>query len=222
MAATADSLGPAGTNARTRITLLLEGVVLALALCAQLTLRVLYLYNHKTDSDEPQHLHVIWGWTQGFVQYRDLFDNHAPLFHLALAPVVSLIGEHPDVLVLARALLVPLVALSLWATYRLGSRLWSPSVGAWAALLSGFAPIWLLTSTEFRADVLWMALWLCSLLVLLGGPITPRRGFLGGLLLGATLATSLKSILLLTALALAGLMVTTLRRRDGEQVRPHP
>ncbi len=215
--ATAGSLGPAAPNSRARITLLLEGLILALATGVQLTLRVLYLFNHKTDSDETQHLHVIWGWTQGLVQYRDLFDNHAPLFHLMLAPAVLLIGEHSDILVLARALLVPFVGLSLWATYRLGARLWSRSVGAWAALLSGLAPIWLLTSSEFRADVLWMALWLCSLLVLLGRTITPRRGFLGGLLLGATLATSLKSILLLVSLALAGLVVATLRRRDGER-----
>ena len=48
------------------------------------------MLHYQFDSDEPQHLHVIWGWVHGFVQYRDLFDNHMPLFQIVLAPVVAL------------------------------------------------------------------------------------------------------------------------------------
>ena len=220
MAISADSFGQAEARERVRIALRLEEAVLWLVLFAQLLLRGLYLFHHRIDSDEPQHLHVVWGWTQGLVQYRDLFDNHAPLFHLLLAPFVLVFGERPDILVLARLMLLPLVALSLWATWHLGSRLWSREVGAWGAVLSGLAPTWLLTSVEFRADILWMAAWLCSLLVLLGGPFTPRRGFLGGLLLGAALVTSLKSVLLLIAFAMAGALVLVLGHRAGERWAP--
>jgi hypothetical protein len=46
-------------------------------------LRVAYVFREGFNSDEPQHLHIVWGWTRGLVQYRDLFDNHMPLFHLA-------------------------------------------------------------------------------------------------------------------------------------------
>jgi len=34
---------------------------------AALVLRILYALHHRVDSDEPQHLHVVWSWTQGSV-----------------------------------------------------------------------------------------------------------------------------------------------------------
>src|SRR6267378_4792507 len=77
----------------------------------------------RFNSDEPQHLHVVWAWTHGLVQYRDVFDNHAPLFHLAMAPLVSVLGDRADLLLLARWMMLPLVALTLWATYRIGRTL---------------------------------------------------------------------------------------------------
>ena len=41
-----------------------------------LVLRLFYIWHYRIDSDEPQHLHVVWGWTQGLLPYRDFFDNH--------------------------------------------------------------------------------------------------------------------------------------------------
>ncbi len=69
---------------------------IALATCAvvSLVLRAIAFFHYRFDSDEPQHLHVAWGWTAGLVQYRDVFDNHAPLFHMATAPLLRLLGEH--------------------------------------------------------------------------------------------------------------------------------
>lgn len=196
-----------------------EGLVIAVLVVVQCAMRAMALFNHQIDSDEPQHLHVIWGWNQGLVQYRDVFDNHAPLFHLLMAPVMGLLGERADIILLGRILLLPLVALSLWATYRLGRLLWSPRTGAWAALGASVSPTWLLTSAEFRADILWMAAWLCALVVLLGGPWSRRRGFIGGLLLGVALVTSLKTILLLVALAIAVTVVASARPRDRTVAR---
>jgi len=191
-----------------------ERIVFAMAVIAQAVLRVLYVLNHRADFDEPQHLHVVWGWTHGLVQYRDLFDNHAPLFHLAMAPMVGILGERADILVLARWMMLPLVALSLWATYRIGETLWSARVGLWGALLTGFVPSFLLTSTEFRTDVLWMTGWLLTLAVLLRGALTPRRAALAGLLLGMTLATSLKTVVLIVAFVMAGVLTGVLYPRE--------
>ena len=42
--------------------------------------RVFAVTHYWVDSDEPQHLYGVWGWVSGMVQYRDLFDNHAPVF----------------------------------------------------------------------------------------------------------------------------------------------
>src|SRR6266852_3589978 len=54
---------------------------------------ILSVLHQGFDTDEPQHLHVIWEWTRGLVQYRDVFDNHMPLFNLIFAPIAGLIGE---------------------------------------------------------------------------------------------------------------------------------
>ena len=153
-------------------------------------------FRYRVNTDEPQHLHVAWGWTQGLVPYRDLFDNHAPLFHLLTAPLVAALGERADLIILMRLAMIPLAALALAATAVIGRALYSPRVGWWAALLVGAMPAFLLTSSEFRADDLWAALWLGALAVALGGPPTPRRALATGILCGASLATSMKTLLL--------------------------
>src|SRR2546428_199089 len=114
--------------------------LLGLVVLVQAALRVLYILHHRADSDEPQHLHVVWGWTQGLVQYRDFFDNHAPLFHLLMVPWVRGWGERPDLLVLVRWLMLPLVALSFAAVRAIGRDLWSSRLGWWGAALGGLVP----------------------------------------------------------------------------------
>src|SRR5882762_333097 len=57
--------------------------------------RVVLAWHQTIGSDEPQHAHVAWAWVHGLVQYRDVFDNHTPLFHLVSAPLVALIGDGP-------------------------------------------------------------------------------------------------------------------------------
>ena len=63
-----------------------------------IVLRVITVTYFKFGADEPQHLHVIWGWARGFVQYRDLADNHMPLFQLLFAPIYKLIGDRGTIL----------------------------------------------------------------------------------------------------------------------------
>ena len=38
----------------------------------------LYLNHFRWDSDELQHLHVLWAWGSGLLPYRHVFDNHSP------------------------------------------------------------------------------------------------------------------------------------------------
>src|SRR5512147_515592 len=80
-----------------------ERRVAAVLVIAIAVLRVVYLAHFRIDSDEPQHLHVAWAWANGLLPYRDVFDNHAPLFHVLCAPLVRLFGERPDVIPLVRA-----------------------------------------------------------------------------------------------------------------------
>jgi len=90
-----------------------------------IALSILNVLRRSFDSDESQHLHVIWGWTRGFVQYRDNFDNHMPLFHIMFAPVAGLIGERPTILYWMRFILLPMYFVAAWCTYQIGIRLFS-------------------------------------------------------------------------------------------------
>src|SRR5581483_7969869 len=180
-------------------------ILIVLAVCTGV-LRALAYFRYRFDSDEPQHLHVAWGWTAGLLQYRDLFDNHAPLFHMLTAPILALAGERADVLLYMRAPMPLLFAIVVWVTYVVGRRLYSTRVGVWAALLLALFPIFFLKSLEYRTDNLWNTFWCLALLVLTGGAITYPRIFLAGILLGCAAATSLKTLLLLLTLGAATLV----------------
>jgi Dolichyl-phosphate-mannose-protein mannosyltransferase len=205
---------------RLRVAETVDVFFASLATMAALTLRIVYALHHRVDSDEPQHLHVVWNWTQGSVQYRDFFDNHAPLFHLVMAPMLAFLGETADIVVRARLMMIPLVLLGSWAIYRMGAVLWSRRVGVWAAALTGLIPGFLLTSTEFRTDILWMTAWLAFLAVLLSGLSEHKKAWVSGLLLGIAFATSLKTILLLAALTLAAAFTGLALGRSGTAWMP--
>lgn len=158
----------------------------------------------RIDSDEPQHLHVVWGWTQGLLQYRDFFDNHTPIFHIFYAPLLHLLGERADILVAMRIAELPLFALTLWCVYAVGKRLYDARVGWWAMLLTASEAMFFYTSLEFRADVLWTLLWMATLLVLLGSEGKKGRLLFAGVLLGATLGTSIKTAVLIVSFVAAG------------------
>jgi hypothetical protein len=175
----------------------------ALALVtALLALRVVYLFTHGVDSDEPQNLHVAYQWWKGDLPYRDQFDNHTPLLHWLFLPFVGLIGESANVVVLARLVLVPLSFGAVWLFYILCRRLYGVSGALWSVALTLALADWSLKSIEFRPDILWMFLWFAALCVL----VRPDRGvrplafFAAGLLLGASAAASVKTAFLLPAL----------------------
>ena len=181
-------------------------------------LRALAFFRYRFDSDEQQHLHVVWGWTAGGIQYRDFFDNHAPLFHMMSAPLLAVLGERPDILLLMRVPMLAVFALAIWATYDLGRRLYDARVGAWAALLTALFPPFFLKSLEFRPDNVWAAL---VVLVLLG---LARRWppFVTGLILGVALTVSTKTSVVVIALSGAALVTEVLvnRRRRFAVVVP--
>src|SRR4029453_6168695 len=59
-------------------------------------LGVVVLGGFRANPGEPQHLPVVWAWTQGLLPYRDVFDNHMPLFHVLSIPAFLALGERPD------------------------------------------------------------------------------------------------------------------------------
>jgi hypothetical protein len=155
---------------------------------------------------------VAWGWTAGLVQYRDYFDNHVPLFHIATAPLVAMLGERSDILFYMRAAMLPLFAVVLICTYLIALRLYSQRVALWSVVILSLFPSFFLKSLEYRNDNAWNALWMIALLLLVSGRPSPRRWFLAGLILGCALATSLKTLLLIVTLAAAGLLTRYIHR----------
>ncbi|MEO8419031.1 MAG: hypothetical protein ABI475_09935 [Methylophilaceae bacterium] len=177
-------------------------------------LKVISAYTWRVNSDEPQHLHIVWAWANGLLQYRDVFDNHTPLFHMLFAPIYSLFGERADILVLMRLTVIPLFFMGLWAVYLIGKALYSRHIGLWAMIFTALYPRFFLTAGEFRADDLWMVPWLLALAILVQKQLRASHLFVAGLLLGTALSISMKTGLLLCALGLATLIVTFLQRNS--------
>jgi hypothetical protein len=145
------------------------------------------------------------------VQYRDYFDNHAPLFHLTMAPILgaftALFGERSDVLLWMRLPMLVPFAVICWATFVLARRLYDERVAYAAVLLLVLFPPFFLKSLEVRTDNLWTMLWMLALVAL------PRRMFVAGLLLGCAFAVSLKTTLLVATLVVSWLIVAIVRRQ---------
>ncbi|HEX2060956.1 MAG TPA: glycosyltransferase family 39 protein [Thermoanaerobaculia bacterium] len=179
-----------------------ERILLLTAGAAALILRAVAYFRYRFDSDEQQHLHVVWGWTAGLVQYRDIFDNHTPLFHMLMAPLLAAFGERADILLWMRLPMLALFAVVLWATFDLGRRLYNAQVAARAVVLLALFPPFFLKSLEFRNDNLWTV---CSMLAVLA-LVRGWRPLIAGILLGCAFAVSTKTLLLLAALAGAAML----------------
>lgn len=189
-----------------------ETLAIALfAICAVI-LKALALLHYRFDSDEPQHLHVAWGWTAGLLQYRDVFDNHAPLFHILTAPILAAVGERANILIYMRCAMLPLLGIALWATWDITRRSYSDRAAIWSVLLLALFPPFFLKSLEYRTDNLWNTIWIVALLLVLRPAAHPRQWFAIGSLLGIAMAVSLKTPLLIVTLAVCGAIVAATQK----------
>ena len=175
-----------------------------------IVLRVIALFHCSVDSDETHHLHVAWGWTAGLVQYRDVFDNHAPLFHMLSAPLIGFLGERADIVILMRIAMVPLSIVALLSAFFIAHRLFSMRVALWTMIVVAAYPPFFLKSLEYRTDNLWTALSMAAVALLVAG-----RRVLAGFVLGCALCTSMKTLPLVMVLLVAGLVIHFLIDRNG-------
>jgi hypothetical protein len=192
-----------------------EGAAFLVLVALVLGLKLLAIYHLRSDSDETQHAHVVWEWVRGRLQYRDFFDNHMPLFQMACAPLMGLIGERADVMIWLRWAMLPLYLVSLWTVFRLGVLLYSRRVALWSTLSAAVLWKYVFTSTEFRTDQLWAAFWLLSLLVAVSGKFTMKRALGFGMLVGLAFAVSLKTVALILGLGSAAAVAMALAWRRG-------
>ena len=176
--------------------------------------RVGLIFRYRFDSDEPQHMHVAWGWAHGLAQYRDVFDNHMPLFHLLSSPLFAATGDDPRLLYAARLSMVPLFLAALVLVWRIARSLFDERTAWWSAALVALVPPFFLGSLEYRADDLWLVLWLGVIAVAVGNASPPRKAAIGGLLLGGAFGVSMKSTLYVAVLivAVVATLLLTMRR----------
>jgi hypothetical protein len=194
----------------------------ALAFAALIALRVVYAFVYRVDSDEPQHLHVVWAWTQGLLPYRDIFDNHSPLFQMLCAPLFGLLGEHAWIVIPMRLAMLPLYAADLWLIFLVGRVLYARQWAVWIALAAGAAPLFFLVTTEFRTDDLWTTLWLAAVWLAVSGPMGGRRAFLFGLAMGACCAVSMKTAFLMAAMGTGAGGVLALHALSRRRIETGP
>lgn len=180
-----------------------EFMTAAVLFAFMIVIKLINMTTYRFDSDEPQHMHVIWAWARGFIQYRDVFDNHMPFFQIIFAPIFGLIGDRATILYWMRFILLPMYFVGAWCTYRIGELLFSRRAGIWAVILAGLSTKYHFTSFEFRTDNLWAPLWLLCIVTLISGPLTVGRALVAGLLLGFCFGVSMKSALLLVMLLLS-------------------
>jgi len=192
----------------------------AFAAAGTIAFRLLLIARYRFDSDETQHLHVAWAWAHGLVQYRDVFDNHMPLFHLLFAPLVRVAGESPATLVVARLSMLPFFAAMVWLTYRIALACLPLEIAVLATITGCLAPDFFLCSSEFRADVLWAASWLACIAILVIRPLTHRSAAAAGLALGIAAATSAKTSLLAASLIAAAVVTMRTTRIEWRRVVP--
>ena len=150
----------------------------------------------------------------GLVQYRDLFDNHMPLFQIMLAPIFGLIGDRTSDLCWMRFALLPMYFVAAWCIYGIGTLLFSRRVGVWAVILAGSYSSYHFTSLEFRTDNVWAPLWLLCITVFIGGALTVPHALAAGFLLGLCFAVSMKSTLFLLSILVAATIILFLVGRD--------
>lgn len=191
----------------------------AATLAGLIALRIVYAFVYRVDSDEPQHLHVVWGWVHGKLPYLDIFDNHSPLFQMACAPLLGMLGEHAWIMIPMRLAMLPLYLADIWLIYLIGNSLYARRWAVWMAIVAACIPEFFLVTTEFRTDDLWTTFWLLAVWLAVAAPLRGRRAFCFGLAIGACFAVSMKTTLLLLAMgvgALALLALHALSRRKPE------
>ena len=194
---------------------MIKNVALLLAGAGLLAARFFLIFRYRFDSDEPQHMHVAWAWSHGLVQYRDVFDNHMPLFHLLTSPLFAIGGDDPRLLFAARMLMVPLFVLSIALVWLIARKLFDARTAFWAATLAALTPPFFLGSLEYRTDDLWIVCWLAALAITISNMRPLAKSVFGGLALGLAAGVSMKTTLFVAAITAAGVVTPLLTWNRG-------
>jgi len=204
---------------------LLERLTVAATLICILTffgIRLCLIFNRTFNQDEFQYLHHGWMIGQGYVPYRDFWNNHTPLLWLALAPFAIVFDEHPAYLFAGRILIL-LVAVGVGVmVYRL-TRLFCSVYGAlFSIFLLSIEFYTLDKGIEVRPDQVMVLTWLIAAWILIRSRsrMTMRGVAPAGLILGVGLLFTPKASFAIFSLGAGLLALAILPGREAPISRP--
>ncbi len=154
------------------------------------------LFGRDVKHDEIEHAHSAWLISQGELPYIDFFQHHSPLFWILLAPVFKLPWVDAHICLSIRIAALLLSTLAVIAVCFFSIRIWGRRFSwiIFGILLCGhFLTVEL---NILRPDLLANGL-IFSALILMTGRENPAASFGTGILMGLTLALSLKYLPLL-------------------------
>ena len=162
-----------------------------------MVLRVALTFNRELDIDEFQHLHAAWMLSQHYVLYRDVWENHTPLFYYLLLPLFRCCREGPGLVLIARVISSCAALGILLLTYVLARIDHDKLTSLLAVIILSYMVIFAEKSIEVRPDQFLIILWLASLWISIRAFSNSRRlgFFAAGLLLGIAFLFSQKALL---------------------------
>ena len=149
------------------------------------------------DSDELQHAHLAWQVATGKVLYRDIWDNHGPLYTYLNAALLRLTDAPAsiDLLFWCRGIGAATMAGLGGMTYLLGRRLgFQPLVALAAVAVTSLLLIVQDKGAECRPDSLQNLFWLAGLVLVAGNSGRFAR-LAAGLLWGMAVMANTKAAL---------------------------
>ncbi|HZM70930.1 MAG TPA: hypothetical protein VFB95_11270, partial [Candidatus Cryosericum sp.] len=169
--------------------------------------------------DELSHAHAAWLVSLGAVPYRDFAANHFPFFWMVLAPLVRVLPQGSEAMLVLRALSILLNLVFLGAFGALvvvevpsRQRIWAAA----ALSLVAFSPPALHFLIEFRPDALSNALLFSALLFLRLRAAPGAVSWIGaGFCVGAAVLINTKYAAFPLVLGSVALFLEARRRRIG-------
>jgi hypothetical protein len=189
-------------------------IVFLVPLAISFGFRLLLLYNRWFDDDEYEHLHYAWMVMNGYLPYRDFFENHPPGLWYLLAPLAWLFDESPVYLFAGRMAMFLLTVTICFMVYKLASTGPTRAAPLFAILLLNVELTFATKTLEVRPDHVVILAWLLGAWLLIGSPeAIPHRTYgASGLSVGIGLLFSPKALFAIAALGGALLLLRPIGR----------
>lgn len=176
-------------------------LALVTVIAVNLCVAIVYIFNKHLDSDEFQHMHIVWNMFYNHeVIYRDFWEHHGviyPALNWVWFKVFHLGADFSSYYFL-RGISFCYTLIILFLTYHISKVTFKSRLGALLAVaILSSCIIFQLKSTEIRPDALQNVFWLGGLYLVLAniGALRSNIFFIVGILFGLAMETNAKAVL---------------------------